>query len=47
MTTIACLSPYSEREVRELAGADAIEVQLAPDPPAPAAVRRSSAMPML
>lgn len=39
MTTIACLSPYSEREVRELAGADAIEVQLAPDPPAPAAVR--------
>lgn len=41
MTVIACLSPYSERQVRELAGADDVEVRLVPDPPAPDAVRRA------
>jgi phosphoglycerate dehydrogenase-like enzyme len=36
---IACLSPYSEGQVRELAGSGDIEVLLVPDPPAPEAVR--------
>lgn len=39
MPTIACLSPYTEELVRELAGADDAKVLLAPDPPAPEAVR--------
>lgn len=39
MATIVCLSPYSEDEVRELAGTADIEVRLVPDPPAPEAVR--------
>jgi phosphoglycerate dehydrogenase-like enzyme len=39
MVKIACLSPYSEDQVRELAGSDEIEVFLVPDPPAPEAVR--------
>jgi D-3-phosphoglycerate dehydrogenase len=39
MATIACLSPYSGAEVRELAGAADIEVLLAPGPPAPDVVR--------
>lgn len=39
MATIACLSPYSGDEVRELAGTADIEVLLAPDPPAPDVVR--------
>lgn len=39
MATIACLSPYTGAEVRELAGTTDIEVLLAPDPPAPDVVR--------
>lgn len=39
MPTIACLSPYSAELVRKLAGADDATVLLAPDPPAPDAVR--------
>jgi phosphoglycerate dehydrogenase-like enzyme len=39
MRRIACLSPYSEGQVRELAGASDVEVSLVPDPPAPEAVR--------
>jgi D-3-phosphoglycerate dehydrogenase len=39
VATIACLSPYSEDEVCELAGTADIEVLLVPDPPAPNAVR--------
>jgi phosphoglycerate dehydrogenase-like enzyme len=39
MATIACLSPYSEDKVRELAGAGDVKVLLVPDPPAPEAVR--------
>jgi D-3-phosphoglycerate dehydrogenase len=37
--TIACLSPLTERQVHELAGAEDVEVLVAPDPPAPQAVR--------
>jgi D-3-phosphoglycerate dehydrogenase len=40
VSTIACLSPYSEDEVRALAGTPDVTVLLAPDPPAPDAVRR-------
>jgi D-3-phosphoglycerate dehydrogenase len=36
--TIACLSPYTEQYVRELAGTDDVTVLLAPEPPAPEAV---------
>ena len=39
MATIACLSPWSEQQVRELAGSEEVRVLLAPDPPAPEAVR--------
>jgi D-3-phosphoglycerate dehydrogenase len=38
METIACLSPLSERQVRELAGTEDVKVLVAPDPPAPHAV---------
>jgi phosphoglycerate dehydrogenase-like enzyme len=37
--TIACLSPLTEQQVRELAGAEDVTVLVAPDPPAPRAVR--------
>ncbi|WP_219418455.1 2-hydroxyacid dehydrogenase [Pseudonocardia nigra] len=39
MDTIACLSPFTEHQVRELAGTDDVKVLLVPDPPAPEAVR--------
>jgi phosphoglycerate dehydrogenase-like enzyme len=39
METIACLSPFTDEQVRELAGTDAVTVLLVPDPPAPEAVR--------
>ncbi|MCI2420280.1 hydroxyacid dehydrogenase [Saccharopolyspora sp. K220] len=38
MSTIACLSPYTEQYVRELAGTDDVTVLLVPEPPAPEAV---------
>jgi phosphoglycerate dehydrogenase-like enzyme len=37
--TIACLSPLTEQQVRELAGTEDVKVLVAPDPPAPQAVR--------
>ena len=37
--TIACLSPLTEPQVRELAGTEDVKVLVAPDPPAPQAVR--------
>jgi phosphoglycerate dehydrogenase-like enzyme len=37
--TIACLSPLTERQVYELAGTEDVKVLVAPDPPAPQAVR--------
>ena len=37
--TIACLSPLTEHQVRELAGSEDVKVLVAPDPPAPQAVR--------
>jgi len=37
--TIACLSPLTEQQVRELAGTEDVKVLGAPDPPAPDAVR--------
>jgi phosphoglycerate dehydrogenase-like enzyme len=39
MTVVTCLSPYSEHQVRVLAGTEDVEVRLVPDPPAPDAVR--------
>ena len=39
MTTIACLSPFTEEQVRRFAGTDDVAVLLAPDPPAPEVVR--------
>lgn len=39
MTVVTCLSPYSEDQVRILAGTDQLDVRLVPDPPAPDAVR--------
>jgi phosphoglycerate dehydrogenase-like enzyme len=38
VTTIACLSPFSESEVQELAGTSGVTVALAAAPPAPQAV---------
>ena len=38
--TIACLSPLTERQVYELAGTEDVKVLVAPDPPAPEAVRQ-------
>jgi phosphoglycerate dehydrogenase-like enzyme len=37
--TIACLSPLTEQQVRELAGTEDVKVLVAPEPPAPQAVR--------
>src|SRR5919106_4319847 len=37
--TIACLSPLTEHQVRELAGSEDVKVLVAPDPPAPQAGR--------
>jgi phosphoglycerate dehydrogenase-like enzyme len=39
--TIACLSPFSDEQVRELAGTEDVAVLLVPDPPAPDAVREA------
>jgi phosphoglycerate dehydrogenase-like enzyme len=39
--TIACLSPFTEDQVRELAGTGDVTVLLVPDPPEPAAVREA------
>ncbi|WP_028921894.1 NAD(P)-dependent oxidoreductase [Pseudonocardia acaciae] len=39
MDTIVCLSPFTEEQVRELAGTDRVRVLLAPDPPTRDAVR--------
>ena len=41
MAVITCLSPYTERQVKELAGTEDVEVRLVPEPPAPDAVRRA------
>jgi D-3-phosphoglycerate dehydrogenase len=37
--TIACLSPLTEQQVRDLAGTEEVKVLVAPEPPAPDAVR--------
>src|SRR5918992_1474614 len=37
--TIACLSPLTEQQVRDLAGTEDVKVLVAPEPPAPEAVR--------
>lgn len=39
MEIIACLSPFTEAQVRQLTGGASVEVRLVPDPPAPEAVR--------